>query len=153
MEDDGNVALISPVGTDTSTSPKSERAHIKYLKFFDYASFIVTPELRAMHEYLSHRMWGVEQLLDIRCVDQQWQIKVLWEDAERTWELMADMMMSVPELVEVFLDQGYPKHAKSRRDNYIKSLRTVGGVRTRPTPRLLVRATTPVANGGRSIIH
>jgi hypothetical protein len=26
MEDDGNVALISPVGTDTSTSPKSPRA-------------------------------------------------------------------------------------------------------------------------------
>jgi hypothetical protein len=31
-----------------------------------------------MYEYLEHLMWGIEDFLDVRRVEEQWQLRVMW---------------------------------------------------------------------------
>jgi hypothetical protein len=108
-----------------------ETYHVKYVKFFDYPGFIVTPELRAAHSYFSNRMWDVEALINMRKVDDQFQMRVLWEDGEKTWELVAELLSSVPQLVEAFLEDGFPVSIKKVRDLYLNTVRTGGGITAR----------------------
>jgi hypothetical protein len=124
---DGMVVDLESVVCEKGKTPKKEQAHVSFVRFFDHPSFIVTPELRSMHEFLAKRVWNVEQLLNIRKVEDQWQLQVQWEDGERTWELLEELKISITDLVDRFLKNGYPPKAKALRDTYLREVRRAEG--------------------------
>ena len=119
VQSEGNVFNISHLGVDGNFLEDVVNVHGRHLKFFDYFNYTVTPELLRQSEFYSKRKWEMEEILDIRKVDDQWQLKVRWSSSEASWELLDTLLEDLPDMVKSFLGSECPSHCRDRRDRYL----------------------------------
>jgi hypothetical protein len=115
IKDEGTVFDVRMLAEGTVRT-----LHARHLRYFDHARMVVTPELLRQSEWFARRKWDVDDVLDIRLVDDQWQLLVRWESGEDSWEILDRLSEDIPDMVEAFLKDGFPARATARRDAFLR---------------------------------
>ena len=103
VHDGGNVFGIKFI-SKTNFRQDEQRVHGRFLRFFDHASMVVTPELLRQSEFFAQRRWEIDHLMDLTQVNKDWKVLVLWESGEKTWEDLETLREDVPKLLQDFIE-------------------------------------------------
>jgi hypothetical protein len=100
-----------------------DNVHISRLVLFADKTFKRTPELDDFIDYIEHKVYYVEEILDIRDNNGQIELYVKWESStQNTWEPFATINEDVPQEVSKFLNESKaPKTLISRARQLIAS--------------------------------
>lgn len=73
-----NVEFL--VDPRVGTVAKVEQVHAQHVRFFDYATCVVDGELMKQAEFFAKKKWRFETLIDLRQLNGEFEIQVLWEN-------------------------------------------------------------------------
>jgi len=100
-----------------SSRRKTESVHARFVKFFDNAQTVVTPELLAHAEYTSTKKYTVSHFVDLKKEGSAFFIRVRWMDYDEdddTWEPLVQLCKDVPDMVVDFT-KNLPDRVRSLR--------------------------------------
>ena len=82
------------------------------MRFYDYASCVISDELLKQATFYSRRLWKFKAILDLRQVQTGFEVEISWENGEISWEPLSEILESSPDITREFLKHGVPPGSK-----------------------------------------